>query len=221
MAHDHDVFDDDLELELNPTTRAIENPSGEQIIIMQGDHNSEEIVIKYPREIENHDMTLCDVVEVHYDNIGVGTSVSTRTVNSGVHQIKEFWAQNPDDGFMRVKWIITDNATQLYGSLEFSLKFICYDTENGPGYILNSDIFKGIVVKQSKNNNNAVYDRDPDLYRELDERLAKLEKNGGTGGSVAVDATLSIEGMAADAKAVGDALGYIDEALETILSGAE
>lgn len=45
-------------------------------------------------------------------------------------------------------------------------------------------------------------------WKSLDERLKKLEESG-DGGSIELDATLTQEGMAADAKAVGDRIGDI------------
>lgn len=51
-------------------------------------------------------------------------------------------------------------------------------------------------------------------YRALEERIEKLEQNGGSGGSyVEVDTTLTMEGMAADAKATGDAIKKINDEL--------
>ena len=52
----------------------------------------------------------------------------------------------------------------------------------------------------------------------LDKKLEELKKNAGGGSSVEIDKTLSEEGKAADAKAVGDrfttTLGNIEEILK-------
>lgn len=44
----------------------------------------------------------------------------------------------------------------------------------------------------------------------LGERVDKLEDGGGSGGSIELDTTLTVEGKAADAKAVGDALDELE-----------
>ena len=48
----------------------------------------------------------------------------------------------------------------------------------------------------------------PDVTAQLMERMAQLE--AGSGGALALDTTLSVEGKAADAKAVGDALAALE-----------
>lgn len=228
MAHTHPVHDDDLRFVIDPSTRAITNKAGNRTTIMQGDHNSEILTFEFPRLIEGHDMTLCNVIEVHYDNIGVGTSVSNRQTNSGVYKMTDLAPDTDDDALLTCSWRVTDEATQLYGTIEFSLKFVCYDTDDSPGYVLNTDICKTVDVKQSKNNNAAVYERDPDLYRELDERVSDLETSGIPDADIAaaltdylnentvfeLDTTLTKSGEAADAEAVGNKIAELEEAIK-------
>lgn len=230
MSHTHPVHDDDLRFVIDPSTRAITNKAGSRTTIMQGDHNSEILTFEFPRVIEGHDMTLCNVVEVHYDNIGVGTSVSNRQTNSGVYKMTDLAQDEDDDTLLTCSWRVKGEATQLYGTIEFSLKFVCYDTDDVIGYELNTDICNTIDVKRSKNNNNSVYERDPDLYRQLDERVSDLETSGIPDADIEaaltdylnenevfeVDTTLTKSGEAADAKVVGDKFTSLEKTIGDI-----
>lgn len=73
---------------------------------------------------------------------------------------------------------------------------------------------KDIWIKQDNS-----MDANPEIPNMLADAIIELEKKQGQGGgtSVEVDKTLSIEGAAADAKAVGDALGDVETALDHII----
>lgn len=58
-------------------------------------------------------------------------------------------------------------------------------------------------------------DRRLGMVVQLSEEIEEL-KNKSTGADISIDSTLSIEGQAADAKAVGDALGDIGAILDSI-----
>ena len=232
MPHLHPVVDDDQRFVIDPTTRNVTNKAGSRTTIIQFDHNSEELVFEFPKIIEGHDMTLCDVIQVHFSNIGTGTSVSTRAVNDGVYEMTDLAESPEDSNILTCSWLVSQAATQNYGTIEFSLKFICYDNEDTgtPGYIWNTDICTSIDVKRSINNSDDILENYPDLYYQLEKRVSDLEKTGVSEADiraaieaymaenppVAIDTTLTISGAAADAKTVGDKLGTIASILDSI-----
>ena len=67
MAHIHSIYDCDTHFVIDPVTREIKNES-EKTVIVQNDHNSERFSFELPKTIEGHDMSLCNVVQVHYLN---------------------------------------------------------------------------------------------------------------------------------------------------------
>ena len=54
------------------------------------------------------------------------------------------------------------------------------------------------------------------LIPEVEEALSGIETGGGSGADIELDTTLSREGMAADAKAVGDAIAGLDVGVKTV-----
>ena len=55
MAHLHEVRDTDKHFVIDPTTRAITNNSGKNVL-MQGDHNSEIYTFEIPKMVEGHEL---------------------------------------------------------------------------------------------------------------------------------------------------------------------
>lgn len=230
MPHRHTVIDDDHKFVVDPTTRAVTNKAGSRTTIMQFDHQSEELYFEVPRVIEGHDMTLCDVVQVHFTNIGTGTSVSNRQSNPGVYEMTNLRASDEDPNILVCSWLISQAATQYYGKIEFALQFICYDSVDPEvmGYIWNTDICDTIDVKKSISNHDAILENYPDLYYQLEERVSDLETSGIADADLelalkdylsendifSIDATLTQTGEAADAGAVGRKFTELEREIE-------
>ena len=70
MSHNHILVDDDNRFIIDGETRQITNLSGNRPSVMQFDHNSEVLVFQMPREMEGHDLSLCDEVRILYKNTG-------------------------------------------------------------------------------------------------------------------------------------------------------
>ena len=68
-VHEHPVVDSDSYFIIDPDTRTITNTAETKNVIMQYDHDSERYTFELKRFIEAHDMMLCNVVKVHYNNI--------------------------------------------------------------------------------------------------------------------------------------------------------
>ena len=100
---------------------------------MQFDHNSEVFTFELPRYIEGHDMMQCNRVEVHYLNI----DSMTKQENEGIYLVDDLTVNADDDTKITCSWLISQNATQLVGSLNFLLRFICL-TEDVIDYVWNT-----------------------------------------------------------------------------------
>lgn len=201
MAHNHSVYDGDTHFKIDPVTRQIENTSG-KVILMQNDHNSERFTFEIPRIIDGHDMSQCNAVEVHYINVD-GKDKST---SKGVYPIEDLQISPDSEDVVICSWLISHNATKYAGTLNFVLRYACL-TDEIIDYQWFTDIHKGISVSESISNTAAVINDYADVLAEWEARIEALEQGGG---KVELDTTLTQEGKAADAKAVGDALAELE-----------
>lgn len=150
MALKHEVKDADVHFVVDADSRKIIKQTSAKVNLMQYDHNSEEFTFDVPLEIENHDMSQCDLIQVHYENTSAGTSVSTRKTYRGVRDIDPTkLVINEEKKIVSFGWLVPETATTFAGTLKFQLKFICYDKEDGtiPGYKWHTDVNDDIGIK--------------------------------------------------------------------------
>lgn len=151
MAMKHPVTDSvsDSHFIVDPNTRRIVyDTSSGKTKLMQYDHNSERFTFEVPRYIENHDMSKCDVIQVHYTNSSVGTSASARKSYRGVHEIDDVTLESEDADVITFSWLVPDTATMFAGPLKFQLKFICHEKEDEDidGYKWHSEVNSDMTV---------------------------------------------------------------------------
>ena len=157
MAHKHPIYDTDPHFTINPTTRKIENQTEGKTKLMQYDHNSERFTFCIPRLIDGHDMSKCDKVEIHYINL----STNGTQQNADVYPVDDVTAtEETEEVFF--SWLISQNATQIVGTLNFIIKFICLDGEEIT-YLWNTDIFKGMHISSGINNAESVVTENSDV----------------------------------------------------------
>ena len=158
MPHTHSVADDDLYFVIDPTTREIDNGS-KKVKLIQYDHNSEMLTFELSRFVEGHDMSLCDSIRVNYINI----NKSTREQRTGTYQAKDLVV---DDSKITFTWLISRNATQYIGPLNFLIKFMCMDENDFVTYEWHTDIFKYVSVSAGMNNEESIEEEYPDILEQ-------------------------------------------------------
>lgn len=173
MGHKHPVFDTDAHFVIDPKTRAIKNESGKTTII-QHDHNSERFSFEVPKAIDSHDMTLCNVVQVHYINI----DSSTKAHNIGIYEVNDMQVSPDDENTVVLTWLISNNATQYAGALNFIIKFKCIADDGSVDYVWNSGIFKDITISNGMDNGENVAEDYSDILEQWRQELFN-----GTGGT--------------------------------------
>lgn len=146
MAHKHGVHDSDAHFTINPVTRLIRNDSSRKTVLIQGDHNSERFTFELPRYIEEHDMSQCTKVEVHFLNI----SVDRKRQNSGMYTVDDLQVHPDDNEKVICSWLISGNATQLAGVLSFRIRFKCEET-NVITYAWSTAIYSDITISDGIN----------------------------------------------------------------------
>lgn len=196
MAHNHAVVDSDERFAIDPDTRQI-TTSAKRITLIQHDHDSEAFSFEIPRTVEGHDMLQSNVVEVHFNNV----DGRTRATSCGVYEVKDL-AEGDDPDVLTFSWLVSGKATEHVGRLEFSVRFACVGDGGEIEYDWHTAVFGKVSVEKGIYNTDRLYVEKYDVLADHGMRIEAIEEKG----SGAVDATLTVEGVAADAKAVGDAL---------------
>ena len=117
--------DSDAHFPIDPVSRKIRTESSRKNTVIQFDHNSERFTFTIPRYIENHDMSQSNNVEIHYLNVDAKTKEEKR----GVYVVDDLAVTPEDSDVVSCSWLISSNATQLVGTLNFIVRFEC--KENG------------------------------------------------------------------------------------------
>ena len=176
MAHLHEVKDSDTHFIINPVTMAISNAQNEKNKLQQGDHNSEIFTFQIPKEVEGHDMSLCDVVRVHYIN----TSTSKADISKDIHKVVDMEVAEDDAETLVFTWLIHGNATKYNGSLAFRILFACTDENDNYTYKKWTEIYKGISIGEGFENEETVLEAQADILKqefdELEKQMEELTK---------------------------------------------
>ena len=143
MAVRHGVQDADKHFKIDPVTRSIINECG-KLVLIQYDHNSERFTFECPRTVDDHDMSLCNRVEVHYINTGTNNSK-----NTGIYEVDDLQVSPDNDRVVTCSWLISQNATQNVGKLNFVIRFACIGEDGIVEYAWNTSIYSDIVVSKS------------------------------------------------------------------------
>ena len=174
MSHIHNIIDDDRHFVIDPITRQITNNSS-KLVISQYDHDSERFTFEIPRYIEEHDMAECDRIEVHFTNI----TRTKKEQNDDTYIVEDI---RSDRNAVFFSWLVSRNATQLVGSLKFSVTFLCFDDDDNEVYNWGTDIFDSIQVIARLDNTVSVVESNPDLIESMKKEI--LESISSSGGGV-------------------------------------
>ena len=178
MAHEHNMIDTDNRFIIDSVNKTITNPSGNKNTVVQYDHNSEVFTFQIPCCIEGHNMTECDLVQIHYVNTSSGTSVSTRSSNADIYTVTDIKVDPEDKNMAIFTWPLSQNGTQLAGTISFQVKFICYGDGTGiPSYIWQTKLFSAINVEAGINNTEIVVEENLDVILSFEERISALEES--------------------------------------------
>ena len=165
VPHIHDVIDSDSHFHIDPVTRSITTKS-DKLYVVQYDHDSEQFTFQVPRYVEEHDMSQCSRIEVHFTNV----TRTKKQQNDGVYFVrKEDIINDYDTVFF--KWLVSRDATQLVGSLKFTITFICVDEEDTVSYQWSTGMFESIEVLTKLEHTSAVVKAYPDLYTALKQDI--------------------------------------------------
>mgnify|MGYP003292221660 CR=1 FL=1 len=167
MALKHSVYDTDTHFSIDSATRALTNEALQKTSLIQNDHNSERFTFELPRFVEGHDMAKCDAVQVHYINIDAQTKEQSR----GLYEVDDLQTSPEDDQVVICSWLISHNATQYVGSLNFLLRFACVGEGGVLSYVWNTAVYSGISVSNGIYNGDVIFEENIDILEKWREEL--------------------------------------------------
>lgn len=172
MAHLHSVYDTDSHFSINAITRAIKNESSTKTKLIQFDHNSERFTFEIPKLVEGHDMTQCNKIEIHYINI----DNQTNQLKTGVYEVDDMQISPESEDVVIFSWLISQNGTQLVGSLNFLIRFSCVQDDGTIDYAWNTAIFSGISISNGIYNTGIIVEQYADVLEQWKKDLEEAEK---------------------------------------------
>lgn len=164
MAHKHPIYDTDKHFVIDPITRNFIVQTDAKLVLMQFDHNSERFTFEIPRYIEEHDMSLCNRVQVHYINTGPGGSYND------VYEVTDLQISPEDENAVICSWLISQNSTGIAGSLNFVLHYACV-TDTVIDYAWHSNIFSQVKVLNGISNQECVVEQNADILEQWRQEL--------------------------------------------------
>lgn len=179
MAHGHSVVDSDKYFTIDPVTREVANKSG-KLVLIQHDHNSERITLALPKEIDGHDMTLCNSVKIHYINVefaereleeGGTVYEPTGKEYKGVYETDDIGVDPANADNVICSWLVSRNATQYVGKLNFVARFSCIADDGTEEYGWSSDIYEGIVITEGIYNSDVIVEEYADVLEKWRQEL--------------------------------------------------
>lgn len=167
MEHIHPVIDSDTHFKIDGVTRSVKNVSDTKSMLVQYDHNSERFTFDVPRLVDEHDLSLCNLVRVHYSNI----DKVKRTENKGVVDITDSLAVcTEDDNCVTCSWLVPKDATLLVGSLHFVIQFACKDGDEIL-YSWNTAKHTSVVIAEGIDGGEAIVSDNIDILTKWEEQL--------------------------------------------------
>lgn len=201
MVHLHEVRDTDSHYVIDPVTRAITNANSAKNTLMQGDHNSEIYTFEIPRYVEGHDMTLCNAIRIHYNDISADKANESRDF----YPVEDMHLDEVQTGTLVFSWLVSGNATMYAGLLSFRIQFLCINDGGVVTYKWHTDVFKGITISDGFDNSEAAIEEYSDVIAKWESELF------GAGDSV-------IENIQ---NAAGGQIASIEEARNAAVSAVE
>ena len=192
MAHKHTVRDTNAHFIIDQFTRQVKNDSANKTTIVQYDHNSERLTFEMPLYIDGHAMTLCNLIELHFINI----SANGDTQHPGTYEVTDIKAEGDKAIFT---WLISQEATQLVGSLNFLIVFKCVE-DGVTVYRWSTEIFKNLSVSSGMDNGEAVLTEYPDILAQWKTQLFDASDTAVSNVATAEASALSAIEAAGEAK---------------------
>lgn len=177
MAHKHPVYDTDKHFVIDPITKKISTESP-KLVLAQHSHNSERFTFEIPKAVEGHDMSLCNLVEIHYLNIDAANKSNK---SADIYEVEDLQIGKDDTAdIVFGSWLIDGNATQYVGNLNFAVSFACVADDGTIDYCWPTLVYSNITVGETIWNTETVVSEHSDIIAQFEARIAALETGDAT-----------------------------------------
>lgn len=173
MAHKHSVYDTDTHFRIDGVTRAVKNASTTKTMVVQHDHNSERFTFEIPRMVDGHDMSTCNMVQVHYINI---ESANKNNTSVGVYEVDDLQISPSGDDVVICSWLISGNATKYVGNLSFVVRFSCIAEDGKIDYAWNTAKHSNVFVTEGIYNSSDIVEEYADVLAQWEARIEAIEQ---------------------------------------------
>lgn len=163
----HSIYDFDTHFKIDPITRRITNESSSKSVLMQYDHNSERFTFEVPKLIEGHNVMDCTKVEIHYINLD---SKNANNKTHGVYVVEDLQISPDDEDVAIFSWLISANATNYEGKLNFIVRFVCIE-DGKLTYAWHSEVYNKILITSGMNNGEEVIQEYADVLQQWKDKL--------------------------------------------------
>lgn len=170
MPHSHNIIDKDNHFIINPVTRKIQPETHEKNKLVEGDHNSEKYTFEVPKLIEGHDMSQCNIVQIHYLNVSSDKSKKVEDV----YEVDDLGVLENKENTLAFTWTIKEPATRYNGLLSFAITFKC-TTNDTVDYAWHTEIYSGITIGKGMNNAESIIIEYSDILEKWKEELFSVD----------------------------------------------
>lgn len=171
-AHTHQVYDTDKHFTIDPITKQISTLCP-KVVLPQHSKNSERFTFEIPKTVEGHDMSACNLVEIHYQNI---EAANPENVSVGIYKVEDLQA---DGDLVTGSWLIDDDATYYVGGLMFAMHFACVATDGTVEYDMPTLSYSDITIGKTIWNSEIIAKKYPHIIARFEARMLALEQGGG------------------------------------------
>lgn len=170
MQHSHVIIDKDNHFIIDPVTRKIQPETHEKNKLIEGDHNSEKYTFEIPKSIEGHDMSQCNIVQIHYLNVSSDKSKKVEDI----YEVDDLGVLENKPDTLAFTWTIKETATRYSGLLSFAITFKC-TTDNVVDYAWHTEIRSGITIGTGMNNAETIVETYSDILDKWKKELFSVD----------------------------------------------
>lgn len=158
MSHTHSLYDSDMRFLIDSRSGKIKNQSNRKSLIRHA-HKSERFTFEIQRNIEGHDMSKCNMVEIHYKNMD----------DEDIYTVNDLAVSSEDENVVIFSWLITRNATSNAGTLKFAIHFLCDD------YDFPTESCS-VKITDTINNTDTIEEKYLDIFARHDVQIEERER---------------------------------------------
>lgn len=169
------TVDMDKPFVIDPKTKAILFEPGKKELAQHAKRSERFSFYISKKVVEGYDLSLCNSVLVHYQNI----DEKTKQVSYGIYSVEDM--EIALDNSVSFSWLLDADATEYVGALIFSVHFAATDAAGEVVYDFPTLTYSGITVGATVWNSETIAKEYPDIIAAFEARINALEKTGGSG----------------------------------------